>query len=114
MCIRDSVEIDSDRAIGLLWVALRPQPHVGGLGYWIVPPERGRGAATAAVDLMAPWALKVLDLRRLEAWVEPENLASQHVLRRAGFQEEGRLRNFLTIDDRSTDAVVFSIIGCAN
>jgi ribosomal-protein-alanine N-acetyltransferase len=103
------VNIDSDRAVGLLWVAIRPQPHVGGLGYWVVPPERGHGAATAAVDLVVPWALEVLDLRRLEAWVEPENVASQRVLRRAGFQEEGRLRNFLTIDDRAADALVFSI-----
>ena len=104
------VKIDNDRAIGLMWVAMRPQPHVGGLGYWVVPPERGQGAATAAVDLVVPWALDVLDLRRLEAWVEPENVASQRVLRRAGFQEEGRLRNFLTIDDRPADALVFSII----
>ncbi|MDX6300932.1 MAG: [ribosomal protein S5]-alanine N-acetyltransferase [Nocardioidaceae bacterium] len=104
------VEIDSDRAIGLMWVALRPQTHVGGLGYWIVPPQRGQGAATAAMNLVVPWAFDVFDLRRLEAWVEPGNLASQRVLRRAGFQEEGRLRNFLTIDGRSADALVFSLI----
>jgi ribosomal-protein-alanine N-acetyltransferase len=104
------VTIDSDRAIGLIWVELRPQCHVGGLGYWITPPERGHGAATSSVKLVVPWALNVLDLRRLEAWVEPENLASQRVLRRAGFQEEGRLRNFLTIDGRPADALVFSVI----
>lgn len=104
------VEVDSDRAIGLMWVALRPQRHVGGLGYWIVPPERGKGIATAAVRLVIPWALDALDLRRLEAWVEPGNLPSQRVLRSAGFQQEGRLRNFLTIDGGSSDALVFSVI----
>lgn len=102
------VEADSDRAIGLVWLALRPQPHVGGLGYWIVPQERGRGAATAAVRLVVPWALGSLGLRRLEAWVQPENLASQRVLRHAGFQEEGRLRNFLTVDGEAADALVFA------
>lgn len=104
------VEVDSDRAIGLIWVALRPQRHVGGLGYWIVPPERGQGVATAAARLVIPWALVALDLRRLEAWVEPENLASQRVLRSAGFQQEGRLRNFFTIEGRSSDALVFAVI----
>ena len=93
-----------------MWVALRPQRHVGGLGYWIVPPERGKGVATAAVRLVIPWALDALDLRRLEAWVEPGNLPSQRVLRSAGFQQEGRLRNFLTIDGGSSDALVFSVI----
>ncbi|GAB1693317.1 GNAT family N-acetyltransferase [Krasilnikovia sp. M28-CT-15] len=104
------VEAASDRAVGLMWVAVRPQPHVGGLGYWIVPPARGQGVATAAVRLAVPWVMDAWDLRRLEAWVEPENLASQRVLSRAGFQQEGRLRNFLTHDHQSSDALVFSII----
>jgi len=104
------VEAQSDRAIGLMWVALRPQPHVGGLGYWVVPQERGSGAATAALRLVVPWALSALDLRRLEAWVQPENVASQQVLRSAGFVEEGRLRNFLTIEGRAADVLVFSSV----
>lgn len=104
------VEAESDRAIGLMWVALRPQPHVGGLGYWIVPQERGRGAVTAALRLVVPWALSALDLRRLEAWVQPDNVASQRALRSAGFVEEGRLRNFLTVGGESEDALVFSTI----
>jgi len=104
------VEQDTDRAIGLMWVALRPQTHVGGLGYWIVPQERGRGAATAAVRLVVPWASRALNLNRIEAWVEPDNLPSQRVLLSAGFQQEGRLRNFLTVDGSATDALVFSSI----
>ena len=104
------VDAKSDRAIGLMWVALRPQPHVGGLGYWVVPQERGSGAATAALRLVVPWALSALYLRRLEAWVQPENLPSQQVLRNAGFLEEGRLRNFLTIEGRAADALVFSSV----
>ena len=104
------VEAHTDHAIGLMWVALRPQPHVGGMGYWIVPSERGQGVATAAVRLVVSWALDALDLRRLEAWVQPENLASRRVLCNAGFREEGRLRNFLTIEGAASDALVFSTI----
>ncbi len=104
------VEVDTDRAVGLIWVALRPQAHVGGLGYWIVPAARGRGLATSAARLVVPWALEALDLQRLEAWVEPGNLASQRVLLGAGFQHEGRLRSFLTIEDRPADALVFSVV----
>ncbi len=104
------VEAHSGRAIGLMWVALRPQPHVGGLGYWIVPSERGHGVATAAVRLITPWALDALSLRRLEAWVQPQNLASQRVLHNAGFQQEGRLPNFLNTESGVSDALVFSVI----
>lgn len=104
------VDVDSDKAIGLMWVGLRPQRHVGGLGYWVVPPERRRGVAAAAGRLVVPWALEALGLHRMEAWVVPENLASQHVLRAIGFQEEGRLRNFFTFDGNPSDALVFSVI----
>jgi [ribosomal protein S5]-alanine N-acetyltransferase len=104
------VDVATDRAVGLMWVGVRPQPHVGGLGYWVVPTERGRGVAAAAVRMVVPWGMDALGLRRLEAWVEPENLASARVLRGAGFEQEGRLRNFLTIEDRPSDALVFSII----
>ncbi len=104
------VQADSDRAIGLIIVSARPQEHVAGLGYWVVPGVRGRGAATAAVRLVLPWALDVLGLQRLEAWVAPDNVASRSVLTRAGFQEEGRLRNFLSWPAGPADAMVYSII----
>lgn len=105
------VELDDDRAVGLVWVALRPQQHVGGLGYWVAPPFRGRGVATAAVRLVVPWAFEALHLQRLEAWVEPDNLPSQRTLLGAGFAQEGRLRSFLTIGGRPSDALVFSVVG---
>jgi RimJ/RimL family protein N-acetyltransferase len=60
--------------------------------------------------LVLPWALDVLGLQRLEAWVAPDNVASRRVLTRAGFQEEGRLRNFLRGPAGPADATVFSII----
>ena len=101
---------EDDRAVGLVWVAVRPQRRVGGLGYWVIPPERGKGVASAGVRLVVPWALAALDLQRLEAWVEPGNTASERVLRGAGFEQEGRLRNFLTTAGRPSDALVFSII----
>jgi ribosomal-protein-alanine N-acetyltransferase len=104
------VDTGRDRAVGLIIVSLRPQAHVGGLGYWVVPSARGQGAATTAVSLVTPWAFHALGLRRVEAWVEPDNHASQRVLARAGFDEEGRLRNFLTTTAGTTDALVFSAV----
>jgi len=100
----------SDQAIGLIIVNMRPQPRVAGLGYWVIPSARGRGTATAAVRLITPWAFDALDLQRIEAWVTPENQASQSVLVNAGYRHEGRLRNFLSLDGQAADALVFSAI----
>ncbi len=105
------VDLSDDRAVGLVVVSLRPQPRVGGLGYWVVPGARGRGAATAGVRLVTPWSFDALGLQRLEAWVDPTNLASQRVLQSAGFQHEGCLRNFFTTPDgQPADALVFSAV----
>lgn len=103
-------DVGTDQAVGLMWLALRPQPGVVGIGYWLVPDARARGLAARAVDLTATWALGELGVARVEAWVEPDNVASQRTLATAGFEREGVLRNFLTIDDRRTDAVVYSRI----
>ena len=98
----------SDEAIGLVYLDRRPQPWIAGLGYWLVPSVRGRRLAAPAVRLVSDWALQELDILRLEAWVAPDNVASQRVLDRAGFAHEGRLRNFLQLQGRTTDGLVFA------
>jgi len=96
------------RALGLTWLGLRPQLGVMGLGYWVVPGARGRGLGTRAVRLVVAWALSEAGMARVEAWVEPANLASQRLLAAAGFTREGVLRSFLSFGGRRSDAVVFS------
>lgn len=99
---------DIDRAVGLVVMMLRPQPGVIGLGYWIVPSARHLGYAAAAARLGSTWALAEGGFARIEAWVEPDNTSSQHVLTSAGFVLEGRLRSFLTTGPTRTDALVYS------
>jgi len=97
---------EDERAVGLLWLGVRPQPSVVGLGYWVIPEARGRGIGTRAARLAAGWALAAAGFARVEAWVAPENVPSQRLLTSAGFTREGRLRSFL--DAGRTDALVFS------
>jgi [ribosomal protein S5]-alanine N-acetyltransferase len=104
-----AVADESDhRACGLVYLAVRPQPGVMGLGYWIVPNARERGLGTRAVRTAVTWALRSAGMARVEAWVEPENLASQRLLVAAGFTREGVLRSFSSVGDRRADAVVFA------
>ncbi len=58
-------------------------------GYDLLPAWRGRGYATRAVRLLAGWAFAHAGLLRVIAGTAPENVASQRVLERAGFQREG-------------------------
>ena len=101
---------ESDEALGLLWLGIRPQAGVLGLGYWVVPGARRRGLARRATRLAVHWALREAGIARVEAWVEPENITSQSLLTATGFTREGVLRCFLAYPTRRADAMVFSRI----
>lgn len=82
-------------AVGLIALPFRAEPLVAGVGYWVIPEARGRRFVARAVALLAPWALQQGSVCRLEALVDPENLASMRALEGCGFQKEGLLRSSL-------------------
>jgi RimJ/RimL family protein N-acetyltransferase len=59
------------------------------ISYDVHPDRRGHGLATRAVRLIASWAFEQAGWHRLIAGTEPDNLASQRVLTKAGFVREG-------------------------
>lgn len=77
------------------------------VGYWILPRQRGHGYAKAAVSLL-PGLARDLGLARIEALIEPSNLASQAVCRDLGFAEEGLLRSYYRIGDANRDMIMFA------
>lgn len=60
------------------------------LGYRIGERHQGRGCATAAVRLVIEQARLAHHLHRLEAGTAPDNIGSQIVLMKNGFQFAGR------------------------
>ncbi|MEV0677988.1 GNAT family protein [Actinosynnema sp. NPDC050436] len=98
----------TDRAVGHVNLMLRPQAGVAGIGYWIVPGARRQGFGSRAIALMTAWGLGAGGFARVEAWVEPDNVASQRVLEDNGYLQEGRLRSFLTFGTRRADVFVYS------
>jgi len=81
------------------------------LGYSLSSMYWGKGIATMVVKQVVDAAFKEFPyLERLEARVDVENVASQRVLEKAGFQREGVLRKYLFIKGKSIDIVMFSIL----
>jgi len=95
-------------AVGNVYIAVRPQPKVVGLGYWVVPDVRGRGFAARGARLAAAWALGPLGAVRMEAWIVSDNEPSLRTVASAGFHREGVLRSFLAFGDERSDMVVWS------
>lgn len=73
------------------------------LGYYMGEKYAGLGYMTEAVQLIVRHAFRQLKLHRLEANIQPGNLASIAVVKRAGFILEGYSRRYLKICGRWRD-----------
>ncbi len=87
-----------------------PDHGRAGVGYWLAPEGRGRGAATQAVRLLAQWAFAELGLARLELTCGPDNEASQRVAERCGFSREGLLRSHVPFKGGRRDSLIYSLL----
>jgi RimJ/RimL family protein N-acetyltransferase len=85
--------------------------QTGHVGYWVAAQARGRGVASDALRALSRWAFESLGLGRVELVTDPENIASQRVAEKAGFQREAVLRSILLNRDGSRrDGVMFSLL----
>jgi len=83
------------RAVGQLGLWLRNADEGrASLGYRVAGSARGRGAAAQALTAVAGWAIGLPGIDRLEAYVEPWNVASIRTAERARFRREGLLRSW--------------------
>lgn len=80
------------------------------LGYWVRASKSGRGLATRAARLLAPWGTDVLALERIEIVAAVGNTRSVRAAEKTGAQREGILRKRLRVHGRQYDAVVFSFV----
>jgi len=80
------------------------------LGYYVGAEYSGRGYMTEAFQLMLRYAFESLKLHRIEANIQPENLASIALVKRAGFVREGYSRRYLKISGRWRDHERWAII----
>ena len=52
----------------------------------------------AGLTQLVDYAFSTMGLHRLEANIQPDNLRSQELVRRCGFEYEGLSKNFLFLD----------------
>jgi RimJ/RimL family protein N-acetyltransferase len=115
--------VESGRLLPLIVVDVTAGEVVGGaqlhhldaeraiveLGYWILPHARRRGIATRIARRLAEHAFS-LGVKRVAAYVNVGNVASENVLQRAGFTREGVVRSLPKPDGRRVDKTLFSLL----
>lgn len=80
------------------------------LGYYVGEPFAGRGYMTEALQLILRYAFEELKLHRLEANIQPGNVASLALVKTAGFVREGYSKNYLKIGGRWRDHERWAIL----
>lgn len=101
----------SGQVVGGIGIGLNSHEYRATMGYWVAAEARGQGICTRALRLLTRHALEELELQRVDLVTDPDNLASQRVAEKVGFQREGVLRAHMRHPDgRIRDSVMFSLL----
>lgn len=79
------------------------------LGYWIDKDHQNQGYMKDVLQLTLSFCFSFLRLERVNAATLPDNTASQRVLQRAGFIEEGFAKAYIQINGIRQDHVLFGL-----
>ncbi|MFX0010056.1 MAG: GNAT family N-acetyltransferase [Candidatus Hermodarchaeota archaeon] len=80
------------------------------IGYMMEISERKKGYCTEAVKLFIDYLFLSTHLERIQATTDKRNIASQKVLEKCGFTNEGTLRKPLFMKGEYVDVALFSIL----
>jgi ribosomal-protein-alanine N-acetyltransferase len=80
------------------------------LGYWVGAPHARQGYMSEALLAVLDFAFEQLGLHRMEAACLEQNEASRRLLEKSGFHQVGYARQYLKIDGRWQDHVLFEIL----
>ncbi|MGK5594674.1 MAG: GNAT family N-acetyltransferase [Parachlamydiaceae bacterium] len=78
------------------------------LGYVIAKKYWGNGFATQAIALAIGTGFQDLDIARIEAYVDPSNIASQRALEKNHFLREGCLKKYLLQKGQLKDRYIYA------
>lgn len=102
---------DTDTAIGYasIW-RIDHKNHRGEVGYALLPDYWGIGLATEAMEAIIKFGFEMVGLHTMMANTNPENIASQGLLSKLGFQREAYHRQDYFYDGRYLDSTIYGLL----
>lgn len=91
--------LDSDEILGYFNLSniIRGSLQQAFLGFAAFHPHMGKGHMANGMKLVLKFAFEELNLHRVEANIQPENLRSIKLVAKSGFQKEGFSKSYLNI-----------------
>jgi [ribosomal protein S5]-alanine N-acetyltransferase len=80
------------------------------IAYIVDSRHWGKGIATEAVNCVVQFLINELKIHKIRASCFTDNIASRRVLDKAGFKEEGYLRQNCLLEDKYLDEYIMAII----
>ena len=90
--------------------AWSPKHKRAEIGYEIHPEQWRKGYTSEAVSKVLSYGFDQMGLTRIGAVVFIENIASNKLLEKAGFQKEGVLRDYMYQGGKAYDTNVYSLL----
>lgn len=105
-----AIDIDG-KASGGIGLHIQTDIHIKNaeLGYWLAEPFWGQGIMTKAVKHIVAYGFKNLDINRIFARPFGTNIASQKVLKNAGFVLEGKFKGTIYKNGDYLDELIYAV-----
>lgn len=100
----------SEQVIGTIGFNNFSKNHRANIGYDLLPEYWGKGIMNEALKAVLEYGFTILEVNRVEAEVMVGNTASENLLSRAGFTNEGLLRQWMYWNGQYYDMSMFSLL----
>jgi ribosomal-protein-alanine N-acetyltransferase len=104
------VQVDSQPAGWITLVVSNWEHGLAEVGYALSTPFQSRGVMSEALGILLEDLFQNTLLERIEARCAVENIGSQRVLEKSGFEREGRLRGYFKLRGRRMDNYLYSLL----
>lgn len=106
------IDIESKNLVGVINInnILLGDIRSASLGYYGDQAYAGSGYMTEGMGLVLRYAVEKIGLHRLEANIQPENMASKRLVQKLGFRQEGFSPKYLKIGGRWCDHERWTIL----
>lgn len=99
----------SDYFIGYFLLFNINHPHARAeIGYALNPEYWGKGFMKEAINTVLQFAFKSMNIHRIEANINPENLRSEELLKQNGFIKEAHFKEHYRFNGKFVDSVIYS------
>ncbi|WP_026705820.1 GNAT family N-acetyltransferase [Flavobacterium soli] len=89
---------------------IQPENFRAEIGYMILPEFNGKGIVSEAIPRILEYGFTTMKLHSVEAVIDPDNIASERVLKKCNFEKEAHFKENEYFDGKFWDSVVYSIL----